>query len=556
MTQRLVWKHTREEFLRPCRRLIFSPIWTFCGHAVTRYVLAWFVALAILGFYLLLAWTYWDSRGVDPRWRRPDGNSGHARLDFGGQWVMGRLLAQGYGPHLYHRSYQRHVLEEAYPRSDEDPTQDMSDTENLMFWLLGTDSRPAAVTVGSCASPLAAGDPLGAAALLAAGQRHWTPERLHEVEAPRVGGPMYPPIHAFVYYPLALLPPRPAYRAQQLAGVALILLAGLAVQQLSRGRIWWPVAVTLLALFPGYLDSLRLGQNAQLTLTILLWGWVLVARGRPGWGGVVWGLLAFKPVWALAFFLVPLLTGRWRTCLAMLATAAALALATLPFVGWQTWLDWLAVGAEGARHYNFDNNWIDYSRDLLSIPKRWLNDPRPRGVLLGQGFGLASAIGWGLLAVIVGFTVRLAVLRREQAQAPTGPVAGFLLLGAWLSCFHFMYYDVLLAALPVCALLADPRRDHQQRRLATVLVVGVLLFSVYLMSVRARLREEWSTVPWETFCLLTLWLYCGWLWLRRRKEGEAQSLPASCEHIDGPSEVVRLAPKIGGCGRDVRSAED
>ena len=27
-------------------------------------------------------------------------------------------------------------------------------------------------------------------------------------------------------------------------------------------------------------------------------------------GGLVWGLLAFKPVWALAFFFVPLLTAR------------------------------------------------------------------------------------------------------------------------------------------------------------------------------------------------------------------------------------------------------
>jgi arabinofuranan 3-O-arabinosyltransferase len=54
---------------------------------------------------------------------------------------------------------------------------------------------------------------------------------------------------------------------------------------------------------------------------------------------VVWGLLAFKPVWALAFFLVPLVTRRWRTCLAMAGTGAALALTTVPFVGWQCWLE-------------------------------------------------------------------------------------------------------------------------------------------------------------------------------------------------------------------------
>jgi arabinofuranan 3-O-arabinosyltransferase len=375
--------------------------------------------------------------------------------------------------------------------------------------LVGSDSRAAAAAAGSCASPLAASDALGAAALLTAGQRHWTPERLREVEAPRVGGPLYPPVHAFLYYPLALLPPQPAYRTQQLAAVALTLLAGLAVRQLSRGRIWWPVAVTGIVLFPGYLGSLILAQNALLTLTILLWGWVLIARGRPGWGGVVWGLLVFKPVWALAFFLVPLLTRRWRTCLAMLATALALALATVPLVGWQGWLDWLAVGGQGARRYNIDPFWIVLSRDLLGLPRRWLADPRSQGGLLA-GFGLASAVGWGSLGLVVVLTARLAVQRREQARAVTGPAAGFLLLGAWLSCFHFMHYDVLLAALPVFALLAEPRPYRQRQRL----VVVVFLASAYLSVFQCRGRG--AGPPWETFCLLALWLGCGWLWLRRK----------------------------------------
>jgi hypothetical protein len=123
------------------------------------------------------------------------------------------------------------------------------------------------------------------AALLTAGHREWTPKRLRVAQAPRVGDAWYPPLHAFVSYPLALLPPQPAYRAQQLADVVLTLLAGLAVRQLSRGRTWWPVAVTGSVLFPGYLGSLALGQNAQPTLTVLLWGWVLIVRGRPGWLG-------------------------------------------------------------------------------------------------------------------------------------------------------------------------------------------------------------------------------------------------------------------------------
>jgi arabinofuranan 3-O-arabinosyltransferase len=519
MIQRLVWNYTRGDLLRRCRLLASSPVWNFSGHVVTRSVLAWLVALATLALSLYIGWTAFDSFAEDARWRRRDGNSGHTHIDFGGQWMMGGLLERGHGQHLYHRNYQRQVLEEAFPRRDEAPAQETSDADALMYTLLGTDSPLSVATIGSCVTPLAASDALGTAALLTAGQRHWTPKALRVAQAPRVGGAMYPPIHAFLFYPLALLPPQRAYRAQQLASVVLTLLAGLAVRQLSQGRVWWPVAVTLIVLFPGYISSLILGQNALLTLTVLLWGWVLIAGGRPGWGGVVWGLLAIKPVWALAFFLVPLLTGRWRTCLAMLGTGAALALATVPFVGWQCWLDWLTVGKEGSRVYNINHNWIVLSRDLLGLPRRWLTDPRP-GRSLRQGFGLASAVGWGSLGVVVGLTARLAVVRRNQARAVTGPAAAFLLLGAWLSCIHFMYYDVLLAALPVFALLAAPRHDRARRRLVVVVLLASVVLNVLLV------LGQWFGPPWETFCLIALWLGCGWLWLRQQEQAEAEGLPA------------------------------
>jgi hypothetical protein len=71
---------------------------------------------------------------------------------------------------------------------------------------------------------------------------------------------------------------------------------------------------------------------------------------------------------------------------------------------------------------------------------------------------LPGTIGWGLFAACLSFTVLLVLLRRKQARAGTGTEAGFLLLGAWLCCFHFMYYDVLLTALPLFVLLAEPRQ--------------------------------------------------------------------------------------------------
>src|SRR5262249_43993026 len=158
---------------------------------------------------------------------------------------------------------------------------------------------------------------------------------------PAIGGALYPPIHALLYAPIGLFPRAgDAMPVFQVFAVACAYLAGLGTSLLSRGRIWWSVASLVVLLYPGCRAGLDLGPNPTITLAILTLGWALAVRGRDTAGGVVWGLLAFKPVWAAAFFLVPLLQRRRRFCLAMGLTGAALAAATLPFVGAQAWLDW------------------------------------------------------------------------------------------------------------------------------------------------------------------------------------------------------------------------
>jgi hypothetical protein len=372
--------------------------------------------------------------------------------------------------------------------------------------------------VACLALPLGAGDALGVTAALAVGRREWTAGRLAEAGAPRVGGPLYPPVNAFVQAPLALLPPRPAYRTGQLVNVLLVFACGLAVVRLSGGRVWWPAATLLVMLFPGYGGCLNLAQNATLSLVILLWGWVLLARGREAWAGAVWGLLAFKPVWAAAFLLVPLLTGRRRMALAMLAVGAGLALATVPVVGVTPWLDWLRVGRQANEDYEVDQNWIDLSRDLAGAARRWVLDfdldRRER-----RQTGLVPAvIGWGLLLAALEVTVRLTLLRGPAARAVRGPGAGFVLLGAWLCCLHFVYYDVLLAALPAAAVYLAPCRYRQRSfwlgsRASPPALLAVLL--IIMPNVWFFLPARWQPrmqIPWDQYLLVVLWLWCAWCW--------------------------------------------
>lgn len=478
-----------------------------------RHVLAWLALVGGLAFGLNRSWHYYDDD------KRPDGNCGHTLMDFGGQWLMGRLLVEGQARHLYDRNRQRRIVTRAYPRGDGAADEKKkSDAEQLMGWLMGVDNPEAARTAAGCAGPLAGGNALGVAVLLAGGRQEWTEPRLAEVAADSVGGALYPPINAFVYAPLGLLSPRPAYRLAQVVNVVLIFVCGWAVVCLSGGRVWWPVATLLLMAFPGFGGCLNLAQNSSLSLAILLWGWVLLARGHEGRAGVVWGLLAFKPVWGLAFFLVPLLTGRWRMAAAMAATGTALALATLPVVGPGVWLNWLKVGREASALYAVDHNWIEQSRDLLGAGRRWMLDFDREGSERGPLAPAATLVGWGLFAAALATTVWVTLRHRRAARQTEGPAAAFVFLGAWLSCYHFIYYDTLLAALPVALLFLEPRRhfrSHLRPRLSVPLVLAVLIVVMPNVSFFVPQLQTKMDVPWDQYLLVLLWLWCGWSLVRQ-----------------------------------------
>src|SRR5262245_5429127 len=87
-------------------RLLFSE--------PARYVAAWLLALGVAATVLHDAWTRYHNP------KRPDGDHGHRIIDFGGQWIAGRMIVEGQGPHLYDRPHIRTVLAANYPWCDQD----------------------------------------------------------------------------------------------------------------------------------------------------------------------------------------------------------------------------------------------------------------------------------------------------------------------------------------------------------------------------------------------------------------------------------------------------
>lgn len=422
------------------------PFTTFSN---MRIVLAWVICLSVALIMSIQAWGFYK------RPERPDGNAGHLNVDFSSQWLMGRMIVEGKGRSLYDRPSIRSVIERAYPRADEDPKQATSDVDQVMEVLVEGDGKIA-------------------------------PEN--------IGGSLYPPVHAMLFAPLDLLPPRPAYRFMQVINLVLAFLLGWMAQRLSNGRVWWPVGTVVLLLTPAYTGAIFLGQNALLSLLVLTLGWWQLMCKRPVLAGVLWGLLAFKPVWAVAFLPLTLLTGRWRMALAMGATGLTLVALTLPLVGIQTWFDWLAVTRLATAGYENRVGWILMSRDLQGLVRRWYIDE--------PSAPLPTTVAIGVWLVVAAVTVIVAVWRRRAVRSYQGPGAAFMLLGGWLSGFHFMYYDTLLTALPMLLLFTQP----EGKKLVPSIIQLLLIVSPCLIWLA---RPRFDFTPTDTYLLLGLWAWCG-----------------------------------------------
>ena len=473
------------------------------GWVRVAYLAAWLGCLAFAGARLEHAWNQFNNDDLKPDSRRADGNSGHAEIDFGGQYLLAHLVLSGDGRDLYHRQTQWNHAYAVWPRSGESPAQlseldgaRQHDAEQMMGWVMGADAPEWKAVARSVAlTTSGAGNPWGHLAGGAAGPALVTPEVAEAVAKPAVGGPLYPPVQAVLFAPLAMLPCQSAYHLAQVLGVLAALGAGGCVAAASGGRVWWPVAASAALGFTGCRSGLDLAQNQCLTVLVLSAGWLAHCRGRPVLAGVLWGCLAFKPVWAVAFLLVPLTLRSWRFLAAMVATGAAYALITLPVVGVRPWLEWLEVGREASATYLTSGNWIALSRDAGGLWSRALinaDEPDPARQWLAGLLAKLTVAGIALVTLVLGAWKT----RPNQAQ---GRAVGFVLLGAYLSCFRFMYYDAFVAFLPVAWLVlaraAEPP-DGVEARVGRWRLSGRVASATFALVAGLYLVEN-ALVAWD-----------------------------------------------------------
>jgi alpha-1,2-mannosyltransferase len=173
---------------------------------------------------------------------------------------------------------------------------------------------------------------------------------LHHAREQQLFGPdtpfyswLYPPSFFLVAAPLALLPYALALAAWQGLTFAFYLAVIGAILRPARqqhgaiGRLWLPVATA----FPAVFINLGHGQNGFLSAGLL--GAALVALPRrPLVAGVLFGLLSYKPQFALVIPLALVAGRQWRTVFSAAVTVIVLVGASAVLFGLDAWTAFFA----------------------------------------------------------------------------------------------------------------------------------------------------------------------------------------------------------------------
>ncbi len=213
---------------------------------------------------------------------------------------------------------------------------------------------------------------------------------------------LYPPSFLLMLLPFAALPFVPSYVAFLTATfLAAAAAGGGCWAGKSRRRGLWLLG---LAMAPATAVNAVAGQNALLTLALLLGGAGLLGRADVAAGAIL-GLLTYKPQFALLVPVALLALGNRRALAAAGASAALMGAASAAIFGLAPWRDWLlrtlSAGGPG------DAAWMEAGR-------LWGLSAWACARVLGAPGWLANTAQ--MLAVVVGAAAVWTVFRRNAGR--------------------------------------------------------------------------------------------------------------------------------------------
>lgn len=242
----------------------------------------------------------------------------------------------------------------------------------------------------------------------------------------------YPPLFLLIAAPLALLP----YGAALAAWMAATLPAYLAAaKQAMPVRRWWVFALA----FPAVFVNLGHGQNAFLTTALLGCGLILLT-GRPWLAGVLFGLLAYKPQFAVLIPIALIAGGHWRPLVSGTMTVCVAAAISAAVFGEETWRAFFA-SLHLTQAYVLEQGATGWEKiqSTFSAVRMW-------GGAIDLAYIVQGAVSLAATAVTV-------LVWRSRATMPIKSAA--LCVALLMATPYVLDYDLVVLALPMAWLAAE-----------------------------------------------------------------------------------------------------
>jgi hypothetical protein len=239
---------------------------------------------------------------------------------------------------------------------------------------------------------------------------------------------LYPPVWILAMLPFGLLPVYVAFSAFMVFTIAIFAID-------NRRQPWvFLIAVTS----PAALWAVLSGQNTFLYVTLFYSGMRLVERS-PAVGGLLLGLLVYKPHICLLVPIALLASRQWKALAWMIGTGAVVVLASVMVLGPQAWLDYVALSGQMSGP--------ERAQWLVKSLEPWLTSPFAAMLILHVPGRAASMVQVAIMIFAAG--VVWFVFRRYPDSAARTAV---LVAGVLLASPYMLYYDLLLL-IPVMVAL-------------------------------------------------------------------------------------------------------
>jgi alpha-1,2-mannosyltransferase len=242
----------------------------------------------------------------------------------------------------------------------------------------------------------------------------------------------YPPMYLLMVLPLSMLPFIVSWILFETATLAGYIAVVRRIAPVSPG-LW--LAIT----FPGVIVNFTCGQNGFLT-TALIGGGLLMLDRAPILAGLLFGLMSYKPQFALLIPLALIAARRWRAFAATAVTAILFAAASFAVFGPSTWHAFLVS--------------VQFTQKIVleqgGIPMYTLQTVFGAIRMWGGSVGLAYA-----LQAAVALYAAAAVIWIWQSDRPFALKAAALAAGSLMVSPYVLQYDLVLLALPIAWLAME-----------------------------------------------------------------------------------------------------